>query len=135
MRGDDGVMVKGRFTPIRSGHLPPQRQLHGVYRTPGQRRASSAGLAMLGAQDEPARVVQLGPRNGQAQIEEGVGNEERRVRGERAKKCLKCVFWVLFCCGLCEEWDLAAANDHGIQRVVVRGGKGGRRVGARWGYV
>lgn len=142
MRGEDGVLVRGKFTPIRSGHLPPQRQVHEIYGMPatgsGQGQRTMTGALM---DDQPARVVRfvdrvgtvnrnLRGRDGQAQ--QGAKPKKKTEREERTEKWLKTTYWFIFCCGLCEEWDLAADGDqHGAQNMVVRGG--GRRYRGRLG--
>lgn len=135
MRGENGVLVRGKFTPIRSGHLPPQRQVHGIYGLP--RTASEQGQrTMTGAltDDQPARVVRfenrddtanpnLKGRDGQAQ--QGAKPKRAKTdREERTERLLKNAYWFIFCCGLCEEWDLAAeSQQHGAQNTGLRGGE------------
>ncbi|CAF9942487.1 hypothetical protein IMSHALPRED_003839 [Imshaugia aleurites] len=130
MRGEDGVLVRGKFTPIRSGHLPPQRQAHEIYGLPttvsGQEQRTMTGAL---TDDQPARVVRLENRHGTAnrsligrngQAEQGPKLKKRKKteREERREKWLKNACWFFFCCGLCEEWDLAADNhEHGVQSV------------------
>ncbi|KAF6221457.1 hypothetical protein HO133_002313 [Letharia lupina] len=135
MRGEDGVLVRGKFTPIRSGHLPPQRQVHGVYGMPttgsGQGQRTMTGVL---TDDQPPRVVRFEDRDRTANrnikgreghTEHGAKPKKKTEREERAKKWLKNAYWLIFCCGLCEEWDLAAdSHQHGVQNIVVRGGRG-----------
>lgn len=121
MRGEDGVLVRGKFTPIRSGHLPPQRRAHDLYGMPatgsGQEQRTMTGAL---TDDQPARVARFenrpgtsnrngSGRNGQA----GQGakrKKEKTKREERTEKLLKNAYWFFFCCGLCEKWDLAAES-------------------------
>ncbi|CAD6592221.1 MAG: hypothetical protein ASARMPREDX12_005891 [Alectoria sarmentosa] len=115
MRGEDGVLVRGKFTPIRSGHLPPQRQVHGIYGMP--RTASGQGQRMMtGAlmDDQPARVVRFENRDRTAnhslrlrngQIERGAKSKKKTEDGKRKEKWLKNAYWFIFCCGLCEEYE------------------------------
>ena len=135
MRGEDGVLVRGKFTPIRSGHLPPQKQARGVYELP--RVASEQGQRMMtGAltDDQPARAVTSGNRDGTAnrflrgrngQAEQGTRPRTTKTeREERMEKWLKNASWVIFCCGLCEDWDLAAdSQQHGTQGTVSAVGR------------
>ena len=135
MRGEDGVLVRGRFTPIRSGHLPPQKQARGMYELP--RAGSEQGQRMMtGAltDDQPARVVTLGNRDGTVDRNLGARNGQaeqgtrprinKTQREERMEKWLKNAYWVIFCCGVCEGWDLAAGSQqHGIQNTDSRGGR------------
>lgn len=81
--------------------------------------------------DQPARLVRfentgrtanrnLRSRNGQT--EQGAKPKKKTEMGKRMEKWLKNAYWYIFCCGLCEEWDLAAdSNQHGVQSMVVRG--------------
>ena len=82
--------------------------------------------------DQPARVVtpenrdgtvnrNLGGRNGQA--EQGTRPKLKKTkREERMEEWLKNAYWVIFCCGLCEDWDLAAdGQQHGTQNTDSRG--------------
>ena len=134
MRGEDGVLVRGKFTPIRSGHLPPQSQVHGTYRLPTtgpeqEQRTMTGALT----DDQPARVVRFESghiisnrnfkgRNGQAAQDPTPKKKKTKTeREERMEKWLKNACWFIFCCGLCEEWDLAAdVHQHGVQSIVVR---------------
>ena len=136
MRGEDGVLVRGRFTPIRSGHLPPQKQARGAYELP--RLASEQGQRMMtGAltDDQPVRAVTLGNRDRfvnrilggrNGQDEQGTRPRITKTeREERMEKWLKNAYWVIFCCGLCEDWDLAAdSQQHATQGTDSGGGRG-----------
>lgn len=140
MRGEDGVLVRGTFTPIRSGHLPPQRQVHGVYGMPTA-GSEQRQRRMTGARtdDQPARVVtlenrdrtvnrNLRGRDGQAEQGAKPKKKKKTEREERTAKWLKNACWFIFCCGFGEEWDLAAdRHQHGVQGMGVKGG--GRRRG------
>ena len=87
--------------------------------------------------DQPARVVRfenrdrnansnLRDRDGQAGRIAGPKKPQTKNR-ERTEKWMKNTYWFFFCCGLCEEWDLAAeGQQHGVQDTAVRVG---RRVG------
>ena len=131
MRGENGVLVRGKFTPIRSGHLPPQRQTRGLYGLPGT--ASEQGQRMMAGAltgDQPARVVRFENRNGVAnpnlrgrgsQAGEGMQRKKKTEREQRTEKWLKNAYWVIFCCGLCEDWDLAVDSQRrGAQTVALR---------------
>ena len=123
MRGDDGVLVRGKFVPIRSGHLPPQRHAHGIYGMPTPESAQEQ-RTMAGAltDDQPARVVRISDRNGgsnrgrNGQAEQGATllKKKKTKREERTEKLLKNASWFIFCCGVCEKWDLAANSHDGV---------------------
>lgn len=91
--------------------------------------------------DPPARVVRFETRDGttnrnlrgrDGQAAQGAKPKKKTEREQRTEKWLKNAYWIIFCCGLCEEWDLAADSpQHGVQNMVVRGGKG--RCGGRLG--
>lgn len=132
MRGEDGVLVRGKFTPIRSGHLPPQKQgqARGPYGLPGT--GSEQGQRMMAGAltgDEPARVVRFANQNGVGANSDlrgraGQGTTQRdkiktQREKEKAEKWLKKASWVMFCCGLCEKWDLAAADSHGQSLALI----------------
>ena len=96
MRGENGVLVRGKFTPIVSGHLPPQRQVHAVFRAPNQAHS---------AVPEPLAAARVG-NSLSNHVNENVaphGNGGRQ-HGEPQKKKddwkkKACVF--MLCCGLC----------------------------------
>ena len=80
--------------------------------------------------DQPARVVRFENRNGVAnpnlrgrasQAGQGTQWKKKTKRQERMEKWLKNAYWVIFCCGLCEDWDLAAdSHRRGAQNVALR---------------
>ena len=83
--------------------------------------------------DQPARVVRfegrdrtvisdLGGRDGQAEQDT---KRKKREREEKKEKWLKNAYWLIFCCGLCERWDLAA--DSHPPRVQNSGSRDGQR--------
>ena len=85
--------------------------------------------------DQPARVVTLGNRDGtvnrnlggrSGQAGQGTLRRKKKTeRKERMEKWLKNAYWVIFCCGLCGDWDLDAdIQRHGTQN---RDSGGGRR--------
>lgn len=133
MRGENGVLVRGKFIPIRSGHLPPQRQINALYEMPTT-GSGQGPRTMSGAlpDDRPARVVRFDDHDGTfnrdlrgrvGQAERSAKPKKKMEREQRMEKWLKKVCWVIFCCGLCEEWDLAAdSQHHGVQSMVVRTG-------------
>ena len=149
MRGEDGVLVRGKFIPIRSGHLPPQRQVHGIFEMPAT-GSGQGQRTMTGAltDDPPARVVRFEARDGntnrnfrsrEGEAGQGAKPKNKTEREQRRERWLKNAYWVIFCCGLCEEYDLAADNpSHGVQNMAVRGGErrryGGclRRLYRKW---
>ena len=84
--------------------------------------------------DQPARVVTLGNRDGTVNHNLGGGNgqaeqgtlprKKKTESEERMEKWLKNASWVIFCCGLCEDWDLAAdIQRYGTQNTDSRGGR------------
>lgn len=80
--------------------------------------------------DQPARVVRFENRNGVAnpnlrgrgsQAGEGMQRKKKTEREQRTEKWLKNAYWVIFCCGLCEDWDLAVDSQRrGAQTVALR---------------
>ncbi|KAM0806225.1 hypothetical protein BDR22DRAFT_883949 [Usnea florida] len=137
MRGEDGVFVRGKFTPIRSGHLPPHREVHRLYGMPtlGSRRDQ---LMMTGAltTDQPARVVRFEDRDGNAnsdprdregQARRSAGPKKQQTKKQQTKnrekteKWRKNTSWFFFCCGLCETWDLASEGQpqHGVHDTAT----------------
>ena len=78
--------------------------------------------------DQPARVVTLGNRDGIVDRNLGELGTRPRVkkteREEKMEKWLKNAYWVIFCCGICEDWDLAAdSQQHGTQNTDSKGGR------------
>ena len=107
MRGENGVMVWGKFTPIVSGHHPPQRQVHSLLRAPNP--------ADLTEPEAPEELEQASDRRGHAARARNGGNaaipasENIPQRGfhwepfkkyhERKRKWAQNILWFLFCCG------------------------------------
>ena len=136
MRGEGGVLIRGKFTPIRSGHFPPQRQSHPLFRQPGPRESNDSLRAA-----SPPRPVVLDRRRGhftRARTEPpanttssdvnvpatviGGGENEGKKKDERSEKLLKRCYWVVGCCGLCETWDLSNQRRGGGRRGDNRRG-------------
>lgn len=67
-----------------------------------------------GPRMEPQPTTREGPVTATVMGEEAVGGKKRRE--ERVERVVKKVYWVLFCCGLCEKWDLGAEDGGGVQR-------------------
>lgn len=94
MRGSDGVMVRGKFTPIRSGHLPPiPQQQNTLLQTPGQYSAPPVEL-------EARRAVRT-LQSADMVMEESRRTWKRERREKRWRKVYRVIDFVL-CCGLCE---------------------------------
>lgn len=127
MRGEGGVLVRGKFVPIRSGHFPPQKQRHVLYRMPGENSESPRTAGPPRPINLEQRHVRFtGPRTNPVST---TGNEEvsatvmgedsgRKTKEERSEKILKRLYWVMGCCGLCEKWDLSAQNTDGSRDTV-----------------
>ena len=111
MRGEDGVLVRGKFQPIRSGHLPPQRQQHNTMALPTHERNATPGPPA--APRAPANPVEQRPSRSNSQVEEArrisaevsenIAQEKREKKARRKATCLK----ILLICdpfGLCRCW-------------------------------
>ena len=79
--------------------------------------------------DPPARVVRFENQDGSGGREVGgrdarAGPKRKKTeREERTERWLRNAYWFIFCCGLCEEWDLAAGSQgRGVQSGVGGGG-------------
>lgn len=107
MRGENGVMVSGKFTPIVSGHHPPQHQVHRLFRPP-----NPADLTQAEPPEEPEQASDAGghaarARNGEDAALPASGNIPRRrfhwepfkKYHERKGKWAQNICWFLFCCG------------------------------------
>lgn len=84
--------------------------------------------------DQPARVVRFENRDDTAnpnlegrdgQAEQGAKQKRAKTdKEDRTERLLKNAYWLIFCCGLCEEWDLAAESQrHGALNTGLRGGE------------
>ncbi|MCJ1454007.1 hypothetical protein MMC28_004357 [Mycoblastus sanguinarius] len=133
MRGDNGVLVRGKFTPVKSGHLPPQRQQHALFRTPnvaGGIQDAGVGSTRSRAEpaDERARVAEHeygrefengsvrsrqavaagGARTNEAAaprltMAEVLKVQQKKRQEERIQKRLKRRHRFSSCCGLCKK--------------------------------
>ena len=101
MRGEDGLLVRGKFTPIVSGHVPPQRQAHAFYRAmemaPMTESAHDEGGNRRRAESRPADQAHEARTGRKVKIDEG----------------LKKAVWFFSCCGL---WDERYSNDENSDR-------------------
>lgn len=142
MRGENGVLVRGKFTPIRSGHFPPQRQRHAVMRVgEGERGGHGGGRererAVREREEERAVVIEgpvrfSGPRmrpRGNfegggvlAAAATGGGTRSEKKKGGRAERVLERFYWVVGCFGGCERWEASAERGSGSQRGFEGGG-------------
>jgi len=114
MRGENGVLVRGKFTPIRSGHLPPfPAQRHTVFQTPGQYEEPEPARAVPVPQSQ-REEAQPFIRAERARLEE-LNRSRTKERAEKMERRLKKIERFIFCCGLCE---LAAQNRHGFDGVA-----------------
>ena len=139
MRGDDGVLVRGKFVPIRSGHLPPQRLAQYRYGVglPISNATAESSVGAVGGQQAQQSQQQQQPQPQQQRMMTGalaeddepvrvlrVGNRDRgRGHGRsiflhhhhqrKKKKNDKNATWCFFCCGLCEESD---HDGHDVQQ-------------------
>ena len=106
MRGDDGLLVRGKFSGIRSGHLPPQRQRHATMGlpTPAQPsvetwlgRPTTTGAATSGPNGQRLQ--------GGSQVEESrritsevAARAEAEKRERKAKRREMFIRALTFCC-------------------------------------
>ena len=128
MRGENGVMVWGKFTPIVSGHHPPQRQVHSLLRAPNQ--------ADLTEPEVPEELEQASVGRGHAARARNGGNaatpasENIPQRGfrwepfkkyhERKRKWAQNILWFLFCCGCFCCFDEASGPESSSPAVAWR---------------
>ncbi|KAL9101437.1 MAG: hypothetical protein Q9163_003309 [Psora crenata] len=105
MRGEGGVLVRGKFVGIRSGHLPPQRQRHEVLGLPDSTRSERQDVGPSGrgraTQVEEARTLH------QQLLDEC----EREKKIKRAKR--KEIWRKILLCGCPWEVD-ASGNEVGV---------------------
>ncbi|KAL9130652.1 MAG: hypothetical protein Q9217_001222 [Psora testacea] len=101
MRGEDGVLVRGKFVGTRSGHLPPQRQRHEVFRLPGPNSVARGDSGVTGGggttQVQAARTLH------QQLLDEC--EREKQVRRARRKDTWK----KILLCGC--PWDVDFAGN------------------------
>lgn len=107
MRGENGVMVWGKFTPIVSGHHPPQRQVHRLFRAPNPADLTEPEVPeeLEQASDGRGHAARA-PNGGNAAIpasenipQRGFHWEPFRKYHERKRKWAQNILWFLFCCG------------------------------------
>ena len=128
MRGEGGVLIRGKFNGIRSGHFPPQRQHHEIMSLPppmerpvetwlgrptttGAARSGPNGRRLDGgSQVDAARRIEN-------EIAASIEAERRDRRARRKELAVKIL---LFCCPRCGE----AGND----RARVAGATGAGHV-------
>jgi hypothetical protein len=116
MRGDNGVVVRGKFIPIVSGHFPPQRQVHAVFRAPYQVHAGAL------EPQTPARETNT-PANRVIQTSAMHIDERPQVGNAQSSKNdwkQACLF--VFCCGLCSCLCKDAAANDPVPTAVSRDG-------------
>ena len=107
MRGETGVMVSGKFTPIVSGHHPPQHQVHSLFRPP-----NPADLTEAEPPEEPVQASGAGIQStcgqnvGDAAVPASGNIPQRRFHWEpfrkyheNKRKWAQNICWFLFCCG------------------------------------
>ena len=107
MRGENGVMVWGKFTPIVSGHHPPQHQVHRLFRAPNPADLTEPEVPEELEQASNGRVHAARARNGEnAAISASENIPQRGFHWEpfqryhkRKTKWVQNIFWFLFCCG------------------------------------
>ena len=127
MRGEDGLLVRGKFSGIRSGHLPPQRQRHATMGLP------SPAPRLVGAwQDRPITTGATTSGPNVQRLERGSQVEEsRRITSEvaaraeaerkerRAKRQMTFMRILSCCCPLDVDGD---KNGMGIRSVRTNRG-------------
>lgn len=123
MRGENGVVVRSKFTPIRSGHLPPQRQAHGFMRVrePTHENAEGSGPARPVVPDL-RRVHFTGPQSttGEGDVHPWrteVTRIDESTQGDNGETVLKKFYWIIGCCGLCEELERKAKTKNRLRRL------------------
>ena len=107
MRGENGVMVRGKFTPIVSGHHPPQHQVHRLFRAPNQADLTEAEPPEEPEQARDGRAHAARARTGENTAIPAIGNipqrrshwEPFKKYHERKRKWTQNICWFLFCCG------------------------------------
>ena len=128
MRGENGVMISGKFTPIVSGHHPPQHQVHSLFRPP-----NPADLAQAEPSEEPEQASDAGGHTARARNGEGAalpasGNipqrrfhwEPFRKYHERKRNWAQNICWFLFCCGCPCSLDEDQRRDDPSPAVACR---------------
>ena len=117
MRGENGVLVRNRFVPIRSGHMPPQRRAHPIMRVREESNEDrAAGLTARPVEVDEARRhsagqrVEPASRGGSAREALNLGAEKKTSKLETA---LKRFMWFVGCCGFCEENGKRAGRSSG----------------------
>ncbi|KAK0514140.1 hypothetical protein JMJ35_003862 [Cladonia borealis] len=107
MRGENGVMVWGKFTPIVSGHHPPQRQVHRLFRAPNPADLTEPEVPEELEQASDGRGHTARARNGgngaipasENIPQRGLHWEPFKKYHEKKRKWVQNIFWFLFCCG------------------------------------
>lgn len=125
MRGENGVLVRGKFTPIRSGHFPPQRQQNPIFRmgniNDSARERSSPrpvvvdrNVGFTGPRRERSHMTRDGVLQIGANLNDATQREKKK-EGKCPEKVLKRLYYLVGCCCLCEKWDLMEGGT-GTQR-------------------
>lgn len=106
MRGPDGILIRGKFTPIRSGHLPPMPvnrdtilQLPGQYSYATEPREREMNVESVRAStrcESSDRIMTL------MQLEGERRKERTLSRSRRIHVFIDC----LSCCGICGKGDV-----------------------------
>ena len=107
MRGENGVMISGKFTPIVSGHHPPQHQVHRLFRPPNPADLTEAEPPEVPEQASGARGHAGHARNvGNAAVPASGNIPQRRFHcepfkkyHENKRKWAQNICWFLLCCG------------------------------------
>jgi len=110
MRGDNGVLVRGKFVPIRSGHLPPQRQRHVVFSGPNTNGTALSGPTQYQDAIAGSGIVMTGAGAGggaDAGASAHVGERRKERRG----------LWG-WCCWVCEEFLVDETDEE--RRIAGR---------------
>ena len=113
MRGEGGVLVRGKFFGIGSGHMPPQRQRHELFELPGSagRGRRDVGMAAGGRRGRERATQVEEARSLYQQLLDECEREKQAKRARRKEMVRK-----ILLCGC--PWD----NDFVGNEVGITSG-------------